>query len=213
MPPGDDNCMHCRPTWALKLRPEVQLDRLTVLGPSHGPIAYDTLQGLIQHGNGWKELHFITPNSSMLGFEINFYWRKPQPRFWHEVLSRRDGASSEASVTIYRSSVPNAPGTVLNSLTRQVFKPNSPEDPKSYGLEEDKDLMDDKKDPRELLVVVKRGHGANVIERNEPPYQVDDMRNWADEMTWADIRRECIDYHRGARADEDEGFKDSFYGK
>ena len=54
--------------WVLKLLPGLRLDRLTVLGSSRGEIAYDTLEGLIVDGNGWRELHFITPSSEMLSF-------------------------------------------------------------------------------------------------------------------------------------------------
>jgi hypothetical protein len=64
----DDDIFHRLP-WALKLLPGLQLDTLTVLGLSYGPRNYDTLNGLIQHGNGWKELHYISKDSTMLGFE------------------------------------------------------------------------------------------------------------------------------------------------
>src|SRR2546429_1002562 len=87
-PIGDDDDVYYRLVWALKLLPGLRLNTLTVLGSSGGEIAYDTLEGLIKYGNGWKELHFITPNSTMLGFAkvVMFmadpYWRKPQPSTW-----------------------------------------------------------------------------------------------------------------------------------
>ena len=62
----------------------MSLDNLAVLRSSGGVIAYDTLGGLIKHGNGWRELHFVTANSKMLGFAkvrtfmADPYWRKPQ---------------------------------------------------------------------------------------------------------------------------------------
>lgn len=202
-PIGDDDDEYYRLAWALKLLPGLRLDKLTVLGSSAGEEAYDTLEGLIKYGNGWKELHFITPNSMMLGFAkmdrfmVDPYWRKPQPSAWDEILRQRDGANSGASITIYRSTQADAPGTVTNSCTRQIFeqKVSSPEDLQQFGVTGDEELLAEKEKGKELLVIVKRGGAATIAEQDRPPYREEwDIRQWAHGMTWAEIRRHCIDF-------------------
>lgn len=202
-PIGDDDVVYYRLAWALKLLPGMRLDSLTVLGSSGGVVAYDTLGGLIKHGNGWRELHFITANSEMLGFAkvdmfmADPYWRRPQPSTWNDILLRRDGANSGASVTVYRSTQSHSPGTVLDPHTRQTFeqKVPSPKDLETFGVAEDEQLLAEDEIGKELLVVVKRGHGANIMEQDKPPYNsADDIRQWSHGMTWAEIRRQCIDY-------------------
>jgi hypothetical protein len=74
-PIGDEDDAYYRLVWALKLLPGLRLDKLTVLGPSSGEVAYDTLEGLIKYRNGWRELHFITPNSTMLWLRLDGYVR------------------------------------------------------------------------------------------------------------------------------------------
>lgn len=152
--------------WAPKLLPGLCLDTLSVLGASTGSHAYETLDWLVKYGNGWKELHYITRNSAMLGFEMLNMPKEPQPSTWHDVLIQRDGLDSGTSVTIYQSTQSNAPGTVVKRETRQLFeqKPPSPED---LG--------------KELLVIVKRGHRAHILEQDGPP-------KWTKGLTWAEIR-------------------------
>jgi hypothetical protein len=213
-PIGDEDDVYYRLVWALKLLPELRLDKLTVLGPSSGEVAYDTLEGLIKYGNGWRELHFITPNSTMLGFAkmdmfmADPYWRKPQPSTWDGIVRQRDGANSGASVTVYRSTQSDAPGTVTNPCTRQIFeqKLSSPEDLEKFGVTEDKELLEEKGKGKELLVVVKRGRAANIAEQHGPPYTLEgDIRQWAHGMTWAEIRRQCFDFLMDD--DEDDEFR------
>jgi hypothetical protein len=213
-PSGDDDDVYYRLVWALKLLPGLRLDKLTVLGPSGGEVAYDTLEGLIKYGNGWRELHFITPNSTMLGFAkmdmfmADPYWRKPQPSTWDEILRQRDGANSGASITVYRSTQSDTPGTVSNPCTRQIFeqKLSSPEDQEKFGVTEDKELLGGEGKGKELLVIVKRGRAANIAEQDRPPYMLEgDIRQWAHGMTWAEIRRECIDFFMDD--DEDDDFR------
>jgi hypothetical protein len=202
-PIEDDDEVYYRLVWVLKLLPGLQLDKLTVLGLSSGEITYHTLEGLVKHGTGWRELHFITPNSTMLGFGrrslfmADPFWRKPQPGTWNEILFQRDGADSGASVTAYRATQSNVPGAVTNPRTRQIFeqKLSSLENLENFGLTEDKDLLAGNEKGKELLVIVKRGRSANIVERDGPPYESeDDIRQWAHGMTWAEIRRQCIDF-------------------
>lgn len=86
-----------RPVALFMLLPGLQLDRFTVLADRcSGGIYYDALQSLIEKGNGWRELHFITQDSNMLGFGkyrvphgscgYNEYRRQPQPSVWTEKL-------------------------------------------------------------------------------------------------------------------------------
>ena len=217
-PIGDHDEVYYRLAWALKqLLPVMSLDNLTVLESSSGVIAYDTLGGLIKHGNGWRELHFITANSRMLGFAkagmfmTDPYRRKPQPSTWNDILLRRDGANSGASVTVYRSTQSYSPGTVLDPRTRQIFeqKVPSPKDLETFGVAEDKQLLAEDEIGKELLVVVKRGHGANIMEQDTPPYNsADGIRQWPHGITWAEIRRQCIDY-----MDDDDDDDDCFYAE
>jgi hypothetical protein len=202
-PIEDDDDVYYRLVWVLKLLPGLRLDKLTVLGYSGGEIAYDTLEGLIKHGTGWRELHFITPNSTMLGFGkrdmfmADPYWRKPQPSTWNEILLQRDGTNSGASATIYRSTQSDTPGAVTSPRTRQIFEQNvsSLEDLENFGVTEDKELSAENEKGKELLVVVKRGRSANIVERDGPPYESEeDIRQWAHGMTWTEIRRQCIDF-------------------
>lgn len=185
--------------WAIKLLPGLCLDTLTVLGPStsNGILAYDTLDGLIKHGNGWKELRFITRYSDMFAFEkMDPYRRRPQPSTWNDILIQRDGLDSGASVTIYRSTQCDAPGAVLNPETRQLFEqkpPSSPEDLEKFGVEEDKQLLDMTENGKAFLVVVKRGRQAQILEQVDPAhFHERDIRHWARDMTWTEIRRECL---------------------
>lgn len=182
-PIGYDDDVYYRLVWALKLLPGLRLDKLTVLGPSSGEIAYDTLGGLIRYGNGWRELHFITPNSKMLGFaKIEMFMadpclREPQPSTWNDILFRRDGANSGASVTIYRSTQSNSPGAVINPRTRQPFEQKLiPENQADFGVAEDRPLLSGSGASKELLVVVKRGRHAHIAEQDSPLYLVDDIR-------------------------------------
>jgi hypothetical protein len=166
---GNDNVFQSF-VWAPKLLPGLCLDTLSVLGPSTGSRAYETLDELVKYGNGWKELHYITRDSAMLGLKmLNKRLNKtvePQPSTWHDVLIQRDGLDSGASVTIHQSTKSDVPGTVVKRETRQLFeqKPPSPED---LG--------------KELLVIVKRGHQAHILEQDGPP-------KWTQGLTWAEIR-------------------------
>jgi hypothetical protein len=202
-PIGDDDDVYYRLVWVLKLLPGLQLDKLTVLGLSLGEIAYDTLEGLVKHGTGWRELHFITPNSAMLGFGrkdmfmADPYWRRPQPSTWNEILFQRDGVNSGASVAVYRSTQSDVPGAVTNPHTRQIFeqKVSSLENLENFGVMEDEELLAETEKGKELLVIVKRGRSANIVERDGPPYESEeDIRQWAQGMTWAEIRHQCIDF-------------------
>lgn len=210
-PTGDDEEVYYRFAWALKLLPGLRLDRLTVLGWSRGEIGYDTLDGLIKYGNGWRELRFITLNSTMHQFtEMNILgdldWDKPQPSTWEEILRQRDGADSGASITIYRSIQSDAPGAVMNPDRRQILEGAFPREPGNLGVTDTENIESTEKENRkEILFVVKRGHAAEIAEQDGPPYTLeDDIRQWAHGMTWNEIRRQCIDFLMDEDMDEDD---------
>ena len=162
--------------WALKFLPELSLDRLTVLGVKDGRENYNVLDDLIKFGHGWRELYFISQDSSIFGFarlDMNAstgvpLQRKPQPSYWNEVLQRQDGADSQCSVTIYRSVESDAPGSVMDPKRRRVFEQEViliEEDPtqvSSFGRDEDEQLMADGEVGKEILVVVRRGINADI---------------------------------------------------
>lgn len=211
----EDDDVYYRLAWALKLLPSLRLDTLTVLGSSSGIVNYDTLEGLIQHGNGWKELHYITRDSSMLGFKkqeifmADPYWRRPQPSTWKETLLSRDGADSKVTVAVYQAAKDKEIGAPFNEknsrpLDQTVVPPDTLE---TFGVQEDTQLMSDGQREKELLVVAKRGHAADIAEREKGPYRHDDIRQWTDGMAWPAIKRKHIEFDgKYEDEDEDDGF-------
>ncbi|KAF2874873.1 hypothetical protein BDV95DRAFT_656595, partial [Massariosphaeria phaeospora] len=209
--PHDD--VYYRLTWILKLVPHLQLDTLTVLGGSANNISggpaqvdYNTLNGLIRHGTGWKELHYITPNSSILSFQKTerfrkVYLRQPQPDAWRSALFQRDGPNSGASVTIYRSKT-GTPGSILNHHEKEIFEQNvAPQHLEDFGLEKDPVLISPGERQKEVLIIVKRGRDADIMEEvSKPPYdQTYDIRALAEDKTWSEIRE---NYTEGGGGDE-----------
>jgi hypothetical protein len=190
--------------WALKFLPELSLDRLIVLGVKDGKENYNVLDDLIKHGRGWRELYFISPDSSILGFsrlEVNAstgtpLQRKPQPSYWSEVLQRQDGADSQCSVMIYRSVDSGAPGSVMDPKRRQIFEQDidlTEEDPtqlSTFGRDDDEQLTAEAEVGKEILVVVKRGINADIRGLDKTPYKGADMKNWANGKAWRKIKRE-----------------------
>ena len=63
---------------------------------------------------------------------------------------------------------PDAPGTVTNPCTRQVFeqKESSSQDLNNFGITEDKELLGENGKGKELLVIVKRGCATNIAEQD-----------------------------------------------
>lgn len=166
---------------ALKLLPGLRLDALTVLGTRFAPVSYETLTGLIRESYGWKELHYLSHNSELLGFERleDIYdsenykvWRKPQPGYWQSILEKRDGAQTKPSVTIYRSTVPKCPGSVMNPKTRTQFEQKIPcsEALEAFGTTWDGQLLAAGERSKEFLVNVKRGCGVDYEGKEDSPH-------------------------------------------
>jgi hypothetical protein len=85
---------HYRLVDVLTLLPGLQLDTITVLGLNQGLMNYDTLGGLIEFGDGWRELRYITRDSTVLGFRCGqsitrSFLRRPQPTDWNKTLLKR----------------------------------------------------------------------------------------------------------------------------
>ncbi len=214
-PPDSDDDVFYRLVWALKLLPGLQLETLTVLGQSQGLMNYDTLEGLIKHGDGWKELHYITRDSTMLGFKrrdmftAKSYWRRPQPTTWNTILLARDGVDHKSTVTIYRSTQSKSPGTVMNTATRQIVDQIPPPDLETFGIEEDPQFVREGEEEKELLVVVKRSCDADIRQHDVAPFTDEDIRQWAEGMTWQQIRivAICCLYYQDK--DNDFSFEDT----
>ncbi|KAL3486493.1 hypothetical protein BJX62DRAFT_241917 [Aspergillus germanicus] len=208
-PPEYRNKVFVKLVWALKLLPGLRLDTLTVLGDYGHEVAYITLDGLVNYGSKWRELHYITGDSKMLGFRrVQFYHqilyaRKPQPRTWSRVTTQRDGVDSGASVTIYRSTQANTPGTIINPQKRQRFEQELQlgESLESFGVGEDPELMHGVNAGKELLVVVRRGEHAKVAEDATATFHKDDVRHASEVMTWPEIK-EIYDWQPSDSEDE-----------
>lgn len=216
MPTDYDGPVYYDLVLALKLLPALRLDSLTVLAPFLSTPPYDTLDALIKHGNGWRELNFIPYWPKTLDFPMvdmflaDGYCDRPQPSTWNNILLGRDDVGSGASVTIYQSTQPDTPGAIFNAGTRQLFMPRQislPENPEDFDLSAQAMAWQSQNEIKtELLVVLKRGQHANIAENGTPPYHPGiDIHYWVGDMTGAEIRR-CIDFprvDRGEQGDEE----------
>lgn len=110
--------------------------------------------------SGWKELRFIAPTTGfILGQEFPSETRKPQPATWNELIQKLDGKTSNAEVKMYIAKEAGTAGLSENPATRVTWEcepGNGPARESSEGV--------DKRDTREVLVVVKRGLEANYIQ-------------------------------------------------
>jgi hypothetical protein len=67
------------------LLPGLALDTLTVMGDISGTSSYGDLSKLFLYGDGWKDLHYISPSSELLGYKfdeelmLDRHLRQPQP--------------------------------------------------------------------------------------------------------------------------------------
>ncbi|KAI9043614.1 uncharacterized protein KD926_003384 [Aspergillus affinis] len=210
-PPDYEDDVYYRLAWALKLLPGLNLDTLTVINSDCPEVSYDTLSGLVKHGDGWRELHYITGNSTMLGFPrmdiflADPYWRKPQPSTWSRDLAQRDGVDAGGCVKIYRSTQSNIPCSVINPKTREIFeqKPPSRENLETFGVDKDAQLMRPDEVGKGLLVTVRRGKNVNTVEDVSVPLHEDDIRQWSGDMSWEEIKEAC---RWDSDSDDDFGF-------
>ncbi|KAK4066242.1 uncharacterized protein Triagg1_8074 [Trichoderma aggressivum f. europaeum] len=192
----------------LKLLPGLKLDRLTVCDIDEAQTSYDAVSRLVKYSDGWKELHYKSHASRFIGFvparlnELNEnageqrLFREPQPGGWQQKLEDRDGSSSEASVTIYRSDIPR-PNYSTPYRSRagkwikftQALAPD--QDIGDYQKVKDPQLMDRSEMDKEVLVVVKRGRGVDYEEKQGSPYLNagdGDIRERFPGKTWVEIK-------------------------
>lgn len=209
--PHDD--VYYRLSWALKLLPHLRLDTLTVLGghandTAGGPaqIDYTTIDEMIRYGTGWRQLHYITPDSSVLSFPKTerfgqTYLRKPQPGTWGSVLSDRDGLGSGSSVTIHRSTA-FSEHSQFSRGERDAFEQSvTPKQLEDYALMEDSFLATSNERHKATLVIAKRGRNVNVMEEVcHPPYDQEfDLRALSATLLWSEVRKNFTE----GGADED----------
>lgn len=189
----------------MKLLPGLNLDTLTVLGCKGEDVCYESLNWLIRYSDGWKELRFLSHSSAFLGYKDNMlyfgpsypmynkYLRQPQPADWQKVLEERDGADSHPSIVIYRSMDTTTPCAILDPTKRSTFVQEfaAGQTAKTYSKTEDPLLMRDDERSKEVLVVVKRGAGADYATKVQSAYLEDgDIREDHDDKTWKEIKTE-----------------------
>ncbi|EEU33633.1 uncharacterized protein NECHADRAFT_19117, partial [Fusarium vanettenii 77-13-4] len=176
----------------LRLLPGLRLDILTVLGLRTKEVSYDTLNSLIRESCGWKELQYISHSSEVLGFA-----KLERLHFGDEsILEDRDGALSRPPVAIYRSTVSDCPGSVINVNARARFEQKMPEDTaaqEAFGIAEDAGLMAYGERGKKIMIIVKRGAGVNYEQKKDSRFIQSDIRRDMPGKTWKEIRYECID--------------------
>ncbi len=147
------------------------------------------------------------------------FWRRPQPAHWREALEARDGgekgenseseaeaetASAGSSVTVYRSTRPGQCGAVLDERTRETYEQTPTEGQgqgqgrraflDSYGIWGDEALLADGEREKEMMVVVRRGTGADRgCKEGSSPVTRDDVWEGMSGKTWPEIRRDHVD--------------------
>ena len=195
--------VYYRTAQALKLLPGLELDTLTILGNRGASVAYHTLNMLVRYSDGWKELHYLSHTSELLGYKedmsifgpldpmVDQYLRQPQPTEWQKALEQRDVQASNPSVLIYRATISATPGAVLQPDTRKLFTQTftADQDARNFGGFEDAVLMRTGEIGKELLVVVKRGDGVDYAEKEDSPHlAIGDICEDLPGMTWMDIK-------------------------
>ncbi|WAO92255.1 Hypothetical protein NCS54_00975700 [Fusarium falciforme] len=111
-------------------------------------------------------------------------------------MNARDGVDTKPSVTIYRSTLCDVPGSVLDHNTRVMFEQDMPDDwidGLPPGTEEDEALTKEGERGKETMVVFKRGFGVDYEEKEGSPLLENDIRRNAPGMTWQEIHRIDLD--------------------
>ncbi|RFU78380.1 hypothetical protein TARUN_3902 [Trichoderma arundinaceum] len=187
----------------LALLPGLKLDRLTVLGPQNIGISHDTVDILVKHSCGWKELNYISQSSGFItrehkrvpsehGPEGDRYLTVVQPESWQQNLEARDGSDSGAAVTIYQSTKPDHPGSVLHAATRVKYSQSLPPEQGATGSErvEEFRLGDPRICAKEALVVVNRGRDVDYEEKHGSHVEHHHIRSQFPGKTWLQIKTE-----------------------
>jgi hypothetical protein len=175
----------------IKMLPSLQLRTLRVFGHFETYILND----LVAKSNGWKEFYvYPYPYAELV------VGRKPQPTTWNATILERDGQDSGASVKLYRSSVTDQSGLLMDSYNRQIFV-QSPSQATELDLGDEANFehmisMSMFRD-RDLFIVVKRGRDADIAYKsgslfektNEPRIRGKDWVELRNEGFWVDSQR------------------------
>lgn len=187
--------------------PGLRLDTLTVFSLRSSRANHEALDGLISEGCGWKQLRYISNHSEMLTFTRKPYPRNAsaeekelegnsQPAHWQSVLEDRDGALSRPSVAIYRSTVANRPGSILDARNRVRYEQRVPDDLErnAFRKEENAKIMAYGERRKEVMVVVNRGEGVNYEQPKDSPFRGRDLLQDIPQYTWPEIRYHYISH-------------------
>jgi len=186
--------------------PGLKLDRLTVFGTKEPGLSYETLNMLVRYSDGWKELHYLTHDSKLLGHRyytdpfdhdvsdvsddsddfdplLNLRLRQPQPSDWQNAIEQRDGQASHPSVVVHRERFQAPFG---QEIFTQAFADD--QDMETFGKVKDDALMRDGEVQKEMLIVVKRGAGVEYAQKGQSPRcTVGDIRWDHPDLTWKNI--------------------------
>ncbi|KAF1833916.1 hypothetical protein BDW02DRAFT_569556 [Decorospora gaudefroyi] len=197
---GFDDLMY-RHESIFQLLPALRLDCLTIFAIAPAAPEYDAITNLINRGNGWKELRYITRTSRMLGFspsrshgsrETGDICRQPQPRFWNKRLLSRDGEASGSSVQVFQSTEENDCLAVLDPHRRQQFDQNPDEHAlPDWGRVDDEELTRGAGLRKNLLVLVKRGPAVDVTQKSPGYGKERDMKARFNKRSWR-VRKKVI---------------------
>jgi hypothetical protein len=94
----------------------------------------------------------------------------------------------------------------MNTATRQIVDQIPPSDLETFGIDEDPQFVRQGEKEKELLVVVKRSRDADILQHDVAPFTAYDIRQWAEGMTWQEIRKVAIDRLYDQDEDDDFGF-------
>lgn len=211
---GFDDLMY-RQESIFHLVPALRLDCLTVLAIAPAAPEYDAITNLVNRGNGWKELRYITLSSRMLGFgpsrshaarDTGDIRRQPQPRFWNKKLLNRDGEDSGASVQIYRTKEEDHPESLFEPDGCDLFEQTPDEHELSqFGLADDEQLTRGPGARRALLVSVKRGDDADVTQKSPGYGKERDMKARFNKRNWRARKKVIVWTPLDAENDDDFG--------
>lgn len=198
--PDSDRNIQFRLTALLKLLPALQLDTLVVFSEFDPRSDYNAVHHLVQSGNGWRRLCFISPTSKLLGYAesepIFGYRRFPQPLDWRYYQMKRDGENLDDYVMICRAVVPNRPNLVHDFRGRLSYMQDFEKD-EPFGEEEDEFLCSEREIGKEVIVIVQRSKYVNITEESEVTLDPSDylrQLTWSRGLkTWPDIRRELLE--------------------
>ncbi|KAL4808656.1 hypothetical protein BDV18DRAFT_88333 [Aspergillus unguis] len=181
-----------RVLWCLQLFPALRLNTFTYFNGAYADVCFETLRQLILRGSGWRELRYITQHTGMLQVERLHLlkskepWPKPWPTVWHGDLLRRDGVDSGASIKLYTSRETSLPNVIVNSKSWETWEEDLVrlEEIHRRGFSERQPLLRREELGRELLVVVRRGEDADILQVGEGFF-----RGLDTEKTWAEIKQ------------------------